>query len=348
MSTPWASFCMTTYKRPGFLKKALSYIQAQTFMDFEVVISDNDPERSAEAVVQGMKDDRFLYFPNETNLGMVRSFNKSIERSKGNYIVMVTDDDPVYPHMLQTLYDLSVQYPGYGLYNGGHDTFFHGMLQAQISKARIGTNSSLANFELDAVHAFSAEQFPTAFLDGTIFPGGFLWSVGAVRRDIALSIGGFPDYDTPHLADCAFSLLSGAAGGCVFVNTELGYRAIHNENYSYSEANYEKIYTAPDGFYNWVKSRMPPALLTSAFEEQLRHYIGRDMSFYVISIKRMLAIQRIDSPVFESFRKRFFELPLLKKWKTKYNLNIHFPRTFELYLAFRNLFSSPFKNIPGK
>jgi len=346
-ATPWVSFCMSTYRRTGFLQKALSLIRQQTFTDFEVVISDNDPEGSAAPVVAEFQDPRFRYFPNGTNLGMVNSFNKSIERSRGQFIVMITDDDPVYPHMLQTLYHLYRKYPGYGLYIGGHDTFFHGLLQARMAKARIGTNSSLADRELDAEKVYSAAEFPEAFLDGS-FTGGLLWSVGAVRRDIALAIDGFPSYGTPHLADCSFILLSGAREGVVYVNTALGYRAIHNENYSYAETNYESIYKAPEGFYQWTIDRLPAAVSTPKLKQLLAHYIGRDMTVYVISIKKMLQVQKVKSGKFEDFRKRFFNISFLKKWRRKYYIAVHFPYAFELFLAFRNLLSPPPLNPPGK
>src|ERR1700761_4812840 len=106
---PWVSFCMSTYRRPDLLKATLTRIRQQSFADFEVVISDNDPQGSAEPVVAALQDARFRYFPNGTNLGMVSSFNKSIERSKGRFIVTITDDDPAYPDMVQTLYDLHLK-----------------------------------------------------------------------------------------------------------------------------------------------------------------------------------------------------------------------------------------------
>src|SRR2546422_6918663 len=62
---------------------------------------------------------RSTLFP-YTTLFRSKSFNKSLERSSGEFIVMITDDDPVYPEMLQTLYDLSVNYPGYGLRSEEH------------------------------------------------------------------------------------------------------------------------------------------------------------------------------------------------------------------------------------
>src|SRR5260221_7716755 len=346
-SMPWISFCMSTYRRTGMLRKMLSLLRAQTFTDFEVVISDNDPENSAEAVVAELQDPRFRYFSNGANLGMIASFNKSIERSCGQFVVPITDDDPVYPNMVQTLYDLFDKYPGYGIYAGGHDTVFTGLLQARMAKARVGTNSALASWDLNAENTFSAWDFCLAFLEVT-FGGSLLWSVCAIRREIALSIGGIPDYGAPPLADAGFILLSGANAGLVYVNTALGCRTIHDTNYSYSESSYDNIYKASEGFYKWMLDRLPPAVNTPQLKRLLTHYIGRDMTVVVIAIKKMLLMQQVKSEKFEEFRRRFFNIPFLKKWKRKYYIAVYYPNTFELFLAFRKMLFPPPLNNSGK
>lgn len=338
IDTPWVSFCMSTYRRTGLLRTTLALIREQSFPHFEVVISDNDPESSAESVVAAFNDPRFRYFANGANLGMVNSFNKSIERSRGQYVVAITDDDPVYPYMVQTLYDLQIKYPGYGLYTGGHDTVYTGVLQARMAKARVGTNSGLANMDLGAEKVYSPAEFLQAFLDGTV-GGSMLWSVGAVRRDIALAMGGIPNFGTPHLADTGFILLSGAREGCAYVNTALGCRTIHDANYSHAEANYESLYKAPEGFYNWILERLPPELNTAGLRRLMAFYIGRDLTIVMIAIKKMLRLQRVNGVTFEAFRKRLFDLPFLRQWRWKYFIATRFPGLFELFLAFRNLFN---------
>ncbi len=115
---PWASFCMSTYKRPLLLKQQLELILKQTFLNFEIVISDNDPEGSAENVINLIADSRLKYFPNMENLGMMKSFNKSIERSTAKYIIMITDDDPVEENFLSELYKVYKQNNTYGVYAG--------------------------------------------------------------------------------------------------------------------------------------------------------------------------------------------------------------------------------------
>ncbi|MGH2563541.1 MAG: glycosyltransferase family 2 protein [Ginsengibacter sp.] len=99
----WVTFCMTTYKRPEFLRNQLRSLQQQTFTNFKIIISDNDVDASGQSVVQAINDPRISYACNEVNLGMVKSFNRSLAKADTEYVVMITDDDPVYPEMLQTL-----------------------------------------------------------------------------------------------------------------------------------------------------------------------------------------------------------------------------------------------------
>src|ERR1700689_2325455 len=111
---PLVSFCFTTYRRPDILINTVKTILLQTITEFEIIISDNDPEESGKKVVSVLSDERIKYFPNEQNLGMIISFNKSLERSTGEFVVMMADDDPVYPDLLETLLSLENKYPGYG------------------------------------------------------------------------------------------------------------------------------------------------------------------------------------------------------------------------------------------
>src|ERR1017187_5289052 len=97
---PWVSFCISTYKRPEFLKRQLIALSQQTLPNFQVVICDNDPEASGERIVKDFDDTRFGYYHNIENLGMILSFNKCIKIAATPYIIMLTDDDYVDSNML--------------------------------------------------------------------------------------------------------------------------------------------------------------------------------------------------------------------------------------------------------
>ena len=71
MEIPLVSFCFTTFKRDQFLRETLESVKKQSYQNFEVIVSDNDPGEMGRAVVEGMKDPRFKYFPSCKILCMI-------------------------------------------------------------------------------------------------------------------------------------------------------------------------------------------------------------------------------------------------------------------------------------
>ncbi|HMU46079.1 MAG TPA: glycosyltransferase family 2 protein [Chitinophagaceae bacterium] len=226
----WVSFCISTYKRPEILRKQLELLSKQTFPLFEVVISDNDPGASAREVVNQMNDERFRYWHNGENLGMIKSFNKSIERAGTDFIVMVTDDDPVQPDFLEKFYKLHLEYPDYSIYCG--------FLRKGKSESQ--------------VEIILSNEFLTEVLD----PGkttNILWSSSVIRREDAVSIGLIPDYGSPHLADHAFLALVGTVKGGIVINKM--YSSLFSHDTNYSKSNLINYVNGCKGFYHWTLDR---------------------------------------------------------------------------------------------
>jgi glycosyltransferase involved in cell wall biosynthesis len=234
---PWVSFCIATYRRPDRLERTLRAIGGQSWTDFEVIVSDNDPEGSAGPIVEAIADGRVRYSRNAENVGMIRNFNAALRRAEGDYVVFITDDDPVYPQMLATLRKLWLDYPGYGMYYGACEVLHEDQRVARAYGGQQGIWSALAPVPPGTVRTFSAEEFPLSFLRGRVFPY-MLWSTGIVRRDVALAIGGLPDYGSPHLADHGYVLLAGAQAGCATTNVALGRQTIHNRNSTFGRQQF--------------------------------------------------------------------------------------------------------------
>ena len=331
INEPWVTFCMTTFKRPEFLRNQLRCLQRQTLSDFRVIISDNDKDGSGEAIVNEINDPRIFYQRNEENLGMVKSFNRSLSKSTTEYIVMITDDDPVYPDMLQTLYDLSLQYPGYGMYYGGCDIKCMNPEVARSSRLKVGTNSCLANLPIGTIRTYTGDEFPLAYFKGEI-GGHILWSTGIVKRDIALAIGGMPDFGAPYNTDFGFIVLSGAREGFVLLNTSLGCQVVHGQNYGYTEADFDKFYITPDAFYHSIMDNLPDGFNREALKAPLQTFIGRWVVEYAVSIKKFLHDKGLNDKDFNLYANKIFEISYLKKWKIKYFLAIHFPKLFGVLL----------------
>lgn len=253
ISTPWATFCIATYKRQKFLRSALSAIDKQRFRDFEVVVSDNDPEGSAADLISEFPNINIRYHKNKMNLGMVKNFNQALSMARGKYVVMITDDDPPNDNMLETLHQLEQANPGYGAYFGACEVNFVSEILAKLYQVKPGINPQLANTDADAIRIFTADEFPRRFLQGNVFPY-VLWSTGIVRRDIAKSIGGMPDYGTPYLTDFAYITLAGAQAGFVTINKVLGSQTVHEDNFG--RFQYFQLPKAASGLYKILSSQL--------------------------------------------------------------------------------------------
>ena len=111
---PKVSVVISTYDRPKFLDRALESVHAQTFDDFEVVVVDDcGPDPIANGKVfekwyEKFKERSVELWPYrlEINSGY-HCFpkNRGVERSKGDYIAYLDDDNTWRPDHLQVLVD---------------------------------------------------------------------------------------------------------------------------------------------------------------------------------------------------------------------------------------------------
>ena len=334
MERPLVSFCFTTFKRQDYLRKTLEGIRLQTYSNFEVVVSDNDPEGSGRASVEGMNDKRFKYFPNGENLGMKKSFNKSLERSSGEFIVMIADDDPVYPDMLETLVDLSIKHPGKGMYLGGCNWFCTDPDLADFYHCKVGANSCLAHRPLGEVSVFDASSFLKSFFNFNIFPN-YLWSCGMVRRDVMIKMGGVPDYGTAFLGDYAYMSIMGGYSGCVTINQALGHQTLHKQNFG--RAQNEQLLTLGDAFMNYVSGKLSHLQAWPLIKKDMEHFVAvwilRHLHFlkeYSIHVGDTSNLEELND-----FERKIFQLPLMKPYRAKYFLLSHFPSIHDLIVKWK-------------
>jgi glycosyltransferase involved in cell wall biosynthesis len=92
---PRVSVGMPVYNGERFLEEALGSILAQSFDDFEVVISDNASTDRTEEICRAYahKDGRIRYFRMRDNYGVVDNFNNVFRLSTGEYFKWASSDD---------------------------------------------------------------------------------------------------------------------------------------------------------------------------------------------------------------------------------------------------------------
>ena len=339
MPKPWVSFCMSTFKRPDFLQKQIQSLLMQTFNDFEIIISDNDPQGSGKKIVDLFNDSRIKYAVNEVNLGMVKSFNKSLSRSTGDFIVMITDDDPVYPDMLETLHDLTLKHPGYGVYQGGCETLCYSIFSANVMRSKVGINSCLSSeMNYNDVRVFNAVDFPHIFFKGKL-GALMLWSVAIVKREIAIENGGMPDYGTEFFTDHAYIVANGSKKGVVYLNRALGHQAIHGENFGFNQLkNMDKFIAVPENFTKWLESKLKDREDWKSLKNEMYNFTGRAIVEFSLFIRKSLKASNFPSEDFSKAKKIVFAYSYIRKWKFKYFLLSEFPATFNYLLQLKQKF----------
>lgn len=97
------SVIMPTYNCGSFIAESIESVIAQTYTNWELVITDDcSADNTAEVVSAYMaKDDRIKYFRLEKNAGPAGARNRSIEEAKGDYIAFLDSDDLWTPDKLE-------------------------------------------------------------------------------------------------------------------------------------------------------------------------------------------------------------------------------------------------------
>lgn len=294
---PWVSFCISTFKRPVLLEKQLNCLLQQTMGNFEIVISDNDPDASAREVIEKINDERIKYFHNGENLGMIRSFNKSIERATTEYIVMVTDDDPVLPSFLEEFSKIIAAHPGYSIYAG----FFRPFHKEN---------------ELEIIQK---EDFISEVLDPKK-TSKILWSSSIMKRADVLETGKIPDYGSPHLADHALIAIVGHKRGGVLVNNMYSSLTSHDSNFS--KFNYSSYVDGCIGFYETMVAYLKEQEFRYNRKVVLKH-LGSWFITNTFSLKRYFTFQQPDAAILmqiDDFARQILAFPFMKGFKNRYHI----------------------------
>lgn len=94
---------MPVYNGETFLRRALDSLLSQTFVDFDLIISDNaSTDRTLEICLDYAKrDNRICYYRNEYNKGSVWNFNRVFNLARGQYFMWACHDDVRHPDYIR-------------------------------------------------------------------------------------------------------------------------------------------------------------------------------------------------------------------------------------------------------
>ena len=93
-STPLVSVCIPCYKHVQLLERCLTSIVTQTYLNIEIIITDDSPTDEIQNLIEKkFSDKRIRYVRNNIQLGSPQNWNEGIQLAKGEYIKIMHHDD---------------------------------------------------------------------------------------------------------------------------------------------------------------------------------------------------------------------------------------------------------------
>src|SRR5262249_35489479 len=101
MNDPLVTIAIPTFNRASWLKGCINSALAQSYLRFEILVSDNASTDKTAEVLKEFDDRRFRVLRQQRNLGLVPNCNACLAEAKGEYILFVPDDDRIAPWLLE-------------------------------------------------------------------------------------------------------------------------------------------------------------------------------------------------------------------------------------------------------
>src|SRR4051794_29936209 len=115
MSAMRVTVGIPTFNRSGMLRGAIESVLAQTYPDFRVLVSDNASDDDTPDVVRSFGDDRIHYVRAEQNIGAAGNFRRVLELADTEFLVILPDDDVLYPGHLRAAVEVLDRFENVGL-----------------------------------------------------------------------------------------------------------------------------------------------------------------------------------------------------------------------------------------
>lgn len=100
-----------TYNSSKYVRQAIESVLAQSYTNFEYLISDDCSSDNTWEIIQEYRDPRIKAWKNSSNLGEYPNRNFTLSKAKGEYIIWIDGDDILYPHGLEFMVKMLDAFP---------------------------------------------------------------------------------------------------------------------------------------------------------------------------------------------------------------------------------------------
>lgn len=104
------SILLPTRNRLELLKYAIETVRRQDYEDWEIIVSDNFSEQDISGYVRSLGDQRIKYYRTDNFVPVTDNWNNALEKSTGDYIIMLGDDDGLMKGYFTALSEVIAKY----------------------------------------------------------------------------------------------------------------------------------------------------------------------------------------------------------------------------------------------
>jgi glycosyltransferase involved in cell wall biosynthesis len=209
---PLVTIAIPTLNRASWLKECVFSALSQTYRNIEVIVSDNASTDETQEVLKAILDPRLHVVRQKSNVGLLPNWNACLAEARGEYFVIVSDDDRIAPQLLERSVALAKRDPQIPIVIALSDVYFSGIARTWRAHNKLKTG------------IWNGIDILQELLTLPIFAGisTFMFRTEALRAR-----GGFP-VDFPHAADTAVWIPLLFVGSAGFVDEPGGTIRLHN------------------------------------------------------------------------------------------------------------------------
>jgi glycosyltransferase involved in cell wall biosynthesis len=118
------SLLVPSYNRPEFIRETVRSLSDNAAADVEIIISDDaSPKRDKIeiALADFIDSGKLTYIQQENNIGPAANTNALVDAARGEYVILVGDDDRLKPGALNSLRTWTAKHPEISIFGLGYD-----------------------------------------------------------------------------------------------------------------------------------------------------------------------------------------------------------------------------------
>lgn len=257
-NNPLVTVAVPTLNRPDFIIDTLKSIIAQTYDNLEIIISDNGSKNDVKALVKKFldSDSRIVLYRNDETLPPAVHFNQCLDRAKGEYFVIICDDDFISENFIEELVNGFIKYPNVTL----------GLtLNKQIDEC------SQVQFTIPSVdwETINGYTFLNNWLNGfeNVPVASFISHFA--KTSLLKQSGGFPDFLHASHTDNASAINLALQGDVLFVKNAIFSYRVYKNSFGL-RLKYKALAVASHQFIEYfIKNETISAIITSEQKSEL-------------------------------------------------------------------------------